>query len=91
MRQILGFGCVEKLIYNAKNISITNNKNTTKKVFFTTPYLQRLVGNRFRKWFGGNFVIIMDKMTIYDTHSKTVIENRLKMFCLMKFMSVCIK
>jgi len=61
------------------------------KGFFTTPFLRRLSLNRLRKWFGDNFVIIMIKIAINDAHSKAVIKNRLRMFCLMKFAPVFIK
>ena len=44
-----------------------------------------VVYNRFRKWYGGIFVIIVTKNTFYDAHSKTAIENRLKMLYELNF------
>jgi len=46
---------------------------------FTTVILQRFFWNCLRKQGGDIFVIILLKKAFYDTHSKTVIENRLRM------------
>ena len=44
-----------------------------------------VVYDRFRKWYGGIFVIIVIKNTFYDTHSKMVVENRLRMLYELNF------
>ena len=59
--------------------------------FLRHPFYAGCHWNRFRMWFDGNFVIMMVKIVIDDAHSKTVIENRLRMFCIMKFMPIFIK
>jgi len=48
-------------------------------------------GNRLRKWYSNIFVIIVRTKTFYDTHSKTVNKNRLRMLYIIKFTTSFIK
>ena len=45
---------------------------TKKKGFLRHRFYDGSNWNRLKKWFGGNFVIIVVKIVIHDAHSKAV-------------------